>query len=192
VDPAAAASAQLTVSLLDALGWEIDDVVALCLLTGIVTDTGRFQYSATSGEVMRVAARLVDAGARPEIIGQAVYESVPAGYLRVAATVLGRSTLEPEIGLIWSWVDDADLEGVDWGDLDRLIDDLRIAREAGVAVLLKATPRGWKVSMRSRGQVDVGAIAQAHGGGGHHNAAGFTLAGDRDTVVGVIRTALGD
>jgi phosphoesterase RecJ-like protein len=190
VDPAAAASAQLTVALLDALGWEIDATVAVCLLTGIVTDTGRFQYSATSGEVMRVAARLLEAGARPEVIGQAVYESVPFGYLRVAAAVLGRAVLEGELGFIWSWVDDGDLVGVAYGDLDRLIDDLRIAREAGVAALLKQTPRGWKVSLRSRGAVDVGAIAEAHGGGGHHNAAGFTLAAGRDEVDGMIRAGL--
>lgn len=190
VDPAAAASGQLTVALLDALGWPIDPTVALCLLTAIVTDTGRFQYSATSGEVMRVAARLVDAGARPEVIGQAVYESVPFGYLRVSAAVLGRAVLDPNLGLVWSWVEDADLGEIGHGDLDRLIDDLRIAREAGVAALLKESPRGWKVSLRSRGAVDVGAIAEAHGGGGHHNAAGFTLAAARDDVVEVVRAGL--
>ena len=190
VDPTAAASAQLTVALLDALGWPIDATVALCLLTGIVTDTGRFQYSATSGEVMRVAARLLEAGARPEVIGQAVYESVPFGYLRVSATVLGRAVLEADLGLIWSWVEEGDLVGVSYGDLDRLIDDLRIAREAGVAALLKQTPRGWKVSLRSRGAVDVGAIAEAHRGGGHHNAAGFTLDGERAAVVEAVRAGL--
>lgn len=190
VDPHAAASAQLAVALLDALGWEIDATVAQCLLTGIVTDTGRFQYSATTGEVLRVAARLVDLGARPEVIGQAVYESVPAGYLRVASAVLGRATLEKDLGLIWSWVETADLASVQLGDLDRLIDDLRIAREAGVAALLKETGKGWKVSMRSRGAVDVSAIAAAHGGGGHHNAAGFTIAASRDDTMAAIRAAL--
>lgn len=190
VDPLAAASGQLTVALLDTLGWPIDPTVALCLLTAIVTDTGRFQYSVTSGEVMRVAARLLDAGARPEVIGQAVYESVPFGYLEVSAAVLGRAVLEVDLGLIWSWVAEDDLGDLRWGDLDRLIDDLRIAREAGVAALLKETPQGWKVSLRSRGGADVGAIAQTHGGGGHHNAAGFTLAAERDAVVEAIRAGL--
>src|SRR3972149_1987 len=76
VDPTAAASGQLTVALLDALGWDIDATTALCLLTGIGTDTGGFQYSSTSGEVVRIAARLLDVGVAPEVIGQAVFESV--------------------------------------------------------------------------------------------------------------------
>ena len=192
IDPKAAASAQLTVALLDAIGWEIDATVALCLLTGIVTDTGRFQYSVTTGEVLRVAARLLDAGVQPEVIGQAVYESVAFGYLQVAASVLGRAVLEPELGLVWSWVEDADLAraAVEPGDIDRLIDDVRVAREAGVAALLKQNQAGWKVSLRSRGAVDVGAIAEAHRGGGHHNAAGFTFDGTREKAIEAVRIGL--
>lgn len=192
VDPAAAASGQLCVLLLDELGWTIDERVARCLLTAIVTDTGRFQYSATTGDVMRVAARLLDAGVRPEMIGQAVYESVPFGYLKASAAVLARAILDEEVGLIWSYLEDADLEaaGIGFGDVDGLIDDIRIAREAGVAALLKQVAGGWKVSLRSRGEVDVGAVAERHGGGGHHNAAGFTMAAPRDAVVAAIRTAL--
>jgi phosphoesterase RecJ-like protein len=192
VDPNAAASGQLTVALLDSLGWEIDAVTAQCLMTAIVTDTGRFQYSATSGEVLRVAGRLVDAGVHPEVIGQAVYESVPFGYLQVASVMLGRARLEADLGLVWSWVEEADVAASNaaWADLDGLIDDLRIAREAGVAALLKETSQGWKVSLRSRGAVDVGAIAEANRGGGHHNAAGFTMVGELDAVLAVIRKAL--
>ncbi len=192
VDPSAAASAQLTVALLDIIGWPIGATVAQCLLTGLVTDTGRFQYSATTGEVMRVAGRLIDAGVRPEVIGQAVFESVPFGYLRVAATMLARAVLEEDAGLVWSWVGEAEVaaSGAAWSDLDGLIDDLRIAREADVAALLKETSQGWKVSMRSRGGHDVAAIASAHGGGGHRNAAGFTMQAGPEAVVAVIRDAL--
>ncbi len=192
IDPGAAASAQLCTYLLESLGWEIDEVVATCLLTGIVTDTGRFQYSATDGEVMRVAARLLDAGVRPETIGQAVYESVPFGYLQASSAVLGRAVLEEDLSLVWSVVTHADLKSaaVTYDDLDGLIDDLRIAREAGVAVLLKEVDDGWRVSMRSRGAVDVGRIAAAHGGGGHHNAAGFTIGGTADEVIESIRAGL--
>jgi len=192
IDPDAAASAQLATYLIDEIGWAIDETVAMCLLTGLVTDTGRFQYSATSGEVMRVAARLIDAGARPEVIGQHVYESAPFGYLGASAAVLGRAVLEEDLGLVWSVVFDADLEsaGIGYEDLDGLIDDLRIAREAGVAALLKQVPGGFKVSLRSRGSTDVGAIAAAGGGGGHHNAAGFTVTGTIEDTLEVIRSGL--
>ena len=192
IDGSVAASGQLAVYLLEELGWEIDRRVATCLLTAIVTDTGRFQYSSTSPETLRVAARLVEAGARPEEIGQRVYESVAFGYLKAASLVLGRAELEEDLGLVWSWVghDDLAATGVRYEDLDGLIDDIRIAREAGVAVLLKEVDKGWKVSLRSRGEVDVGAIALARGGGGHHNASGFTAAGPREKIIDSIRSDL--
>jgi bifunctional oligoribonuclease and PAP phosphatase NrnA len=192
IDSKAAASAQLAALLLDELGWEIDAKVAQCLLTGLVTDTGRFQYSATTGDVMRLAGRLIDAGAVPEVIGQQVYESVPFGYLSASAAVLSRAVLDEELSLIWSQLDLSDLKaaGLEPHAVDGLIDDLRIAREAEVALLLKETALGWKGSMRSRGAVDVGSIAASFGGGGHHNAAGFTTEGPPEKIVETVRAAL--
>ena len=192
IDTGAGAAAQLCAYLIREAGWEIDEKVGRCLLTGIVTDTGRFQYSSTDGAILRVAADLVDAGVRPELIGQAVYESVPFGYLRVSALVLGRAVLEPEAGLVWSVLYEQDLEtaGIGYEDTDPLIDDLRIAREAGVAVLLKQVEGGFKASLRSRGEVDVGSIAQGEGGGGHHNAAGFTTGDPVDEVIARVRARL--
>jgi len=192
IDPSAAASAQLATYLIEGLGWPIDATVALCLMTGLVTDTGRFQYSATTGEVMRVAARLLDAGVRPEVIGQHVYESVPFGYLAVSAAVLGRAVLDRRRGFVWSTVTEKDLKsaGVEYSQTDGLIDDLRIAREAGVALLLRETPDGWKGSMRSRGGADVAAIAAMFGGGGHHNAAGFHAQVGIDEIVEQVLKAI--
>ncbi len=190
VDPAAAATAQLVYHLLRRLAWPIDRRVATALLTGLVSDTGRFQYSSTDAAVLRIAARLVEAGARPDEIGQRVYEWLPFGYLQVSGAVLSRARLED--GLVWSVLYRADhaRAGVGPEDLDLLIDGLRIAREAEVAVLLKETEDGWKVSLRSRGAVDVGAVAAACGGGGHHNAAGFNTGGSLEAVLETIRERL--
>jgi len=91
IDTGAGAAAQLCANLIKDVGWAINETVGRCLLTGIVTDTGRFQYSSTDGDIMRIAAELLDAGVRPEMIGQAVYESVPFGYLSVSSAVLGRA-----------------------------------------------------------------------------------------------------
>ena len=88
IDPSAAASAQLAYRLILELGWPIDEVVATCLLTGLVTDTGRFQYGNTSAETLRAAADMVEAGARPDQIGRHVYEESPFGFLGVQAAVL--------------------------------------------------------------------------------------------------------
>ena len=192
IDSGAAASAQLATYLIDGLGWPIDETVALCLMTGLVTDTGRFQYSATTGEVMRIAGRLLDTGMRPEIIGQEVYESAPFGYLAASAAVLGRAQLDIDRGLVWSTITLSDLKmaGIEYSQTEGLIDDLRIAREADAALLLKETDSGWKGSMRSRGGTDVAAIAGLFGGGGHRNAAGFHAVGEVDAILGRIREAL--
>ncbi|MBM3694538.1 MAG: bifunctional oligoribonuclease/PAP phosphatase NrnA [Actinobacteria bacterium] len=190
VDPQAAATAELVYHLVRRLGWPVDRRTATALLAGIVSDTGRFQFSSTAPGVLRVAAALVAAGARPEDIGQRLYEWRPFGYLQVAAAVLGRARLDG--GLVWSvlYAADAAAAGVGPEDLDLLIDDLRVAREAEVAALVKETPEGWKVSLRSRGRVDVGTLAAAHGGGGHHNAAGFNMRGNLAAVVDAVRAGI--
>jgi phosphoesterase RecJ-like protein len=192
IAPDIAASAQLATYLIEELGWPIDKTVATCLMTGIVTDTGRFQYSSTDGETMRVAARLLDAGADSDEIGQQIYASVPFGYLIVASRVLGRAVLDEDLGLIWSTMTSDDLEHarIGYAQADPLIDDLRIAREADVALLLKETDDGWKGSMRSRGRVDVAAIAGQFGGGGHHNAAGFQSSDSVESIVETVKGAI--
>lgn len=176
----AAATAEVAILLIDALGWEVDPVVATCLHTGLVTDTGRFSYSNTGSGTLRLAARLVEAGAQPEVISQHVYEESPFGAIRVTGAVLSRAELESERRLVWSVLTPGDLEenGIGLDDTDHLIDALRVAEESDVAVLLKQVDaERLKVSLRSRGRVDVGAIAVELGGGGHHNAAGVTLTG---------------
>jgi len=192
VDAEAAAAAQLVFHLIGELGWPVTAKVATALMTGIVSDTGRFQYSSTDAEVLRVAAALVEAGARPEEVGRNLYEWVPFGYLRVSAAVMGRARLEQDPGFVWSVLYQDDLSGAQVGpeDLDLLIDHLRIAREAEVAALVKELAAGWKVSLRSRGRIDVGAIAAAEGGGGHHNAAGFNTDGALEDIIAGIRARI--
>jgi len=189
VDPAAAATAEIVFHLIRRLGWPLDADAATALLAGIISDTGRFQYSSTSPAVLRTAAALVAAGAHPDRIGQRLYEWRPFGYLQVAGAVLGRARLED--GFLWSVLYCADIAAAGIGpeDLDLLIDDLRVAREAEVTALIKETAEGWKVSLRSRGRVNVGAIAARHQGGGHHNAAGFNAGGDLVSLVAAMREA---
>jgi phosphoesterase RecJ-like protein len=181
IDPSAAATAQLVYHLIvDHLGWPLSEPAATALYTGLVTDTGRFQYSATTPEVHEVAAALLAAGVDPDSVGRHIYGEAPFGYLSVAGAVLTRARLEPDKRLIWSTVfqDDLDSAGIGPDDIDGLIDLVRLAAEAEVACLLKeAGPGVLKASLRSRGAVDVNAVAARFGGGGHHNAAGFTVEG---------------
>jgi len=137
-----------------------------------------------------MAADLLDAGVEPGPIGQALYEETAFGYFAVVSRVLGGAQLDEEAGLVWALLrrDDIADAGIAWEDADQLIDLVRLAREAGVACLLKEVQPGvLKGSLRSRGEVDVATIAQSFGGGGHRNAAGFTskLSVD-DTIAQVV------
>jgi bifunctional oligoribonuclease and PAP phosphatase NrnA len=178
VDGEAAATGELVAKLLMILGWPITPEVATCLHTAIVTDTGRFQYSATKPSTFELAAGLVAAGADTDYIGQQVYEQAPFGYLRAAAAALSTAQLDPEAGIVSAVITSEDLRdaGVDWGDIDNLINTVRLPVEADVAVLVKKYEDGRvKLSLRSRGGHDVGAVAVALGGGGHRFAAGATV-----------------
>ena len=192
VAPHAAASAEIAYHLIERLGWPIGPEVATCLHTGLVTDTGRFQYSNTSGAVLQVAARLLAAGADAHLIGMRLYENVPFGYLQVAAAVQGRARLEPELSLVWSELRSADLEqaGISDVETEGLIDYIRIAQEADIAILLRSAEGGTKASLRSRALRDVGALAVAFGGGGHARAAGFTSALAPDATIEAVREYL--
>lgn len=195
VDPDAAATGEIIFDLLEMIGWKITPSIANSLLTALVTDTGRFQYSNTTPRTLEIASSLVAAGAVPTLIGQRVYEEAPFGYLRAAGSALGRANLDEGLSVVSTVITQEDLKtaGVDWGDVDGLIDTIRLAREADTAVLAKAHSDGRvKVSMRSRGATDVGALAASFGGGGHRLAAGFTVAGEPDVVISQVVSKLGD
>lgn len=195
IDGSAAATGELVYELLGLLGWEVDSVVATCLLTALVTDTGRFMYTNTTAKTLRIAARLVEAGARPPEVSRHVYETAPFGYLKAAAAALARSSLDAGLGIVTAVLTDEDLDdaGIGWDDTDGLIDTLRLADEADVAVLAKVHDDGRvKVSLRSRGATDVGSLAARMGGGGHRLAAGFTVEQDPESVLEEVRRTIGE
>ena len=193
IDPDAAATTQLVYRMLRFLDWPVTPEVATALYAGLVTDTGRFQYSSTTPEVHAVAADLIAAGADPATVGRSLYEEAPFGLYGVISKVLGRAVLEEHAGLVWSVLFTSDVAnaGIPSTATDGLIDLVRMATEAGVACLLKEVEPGvLKGSLRSRGAVDVSTVAEALGGGGHHNAAGFTAQGSPDEVIAKVRGLL--
>jgi phosphoesterase RecJ-like protein len=194
VDGDAAASAVIVHELLRRLGIPLDRDMATCLYTGLVTDTGRFQYRNTTPAVHQIAADLLAAGAPHDEITQIVYNTHPVGYLRLAAAALGRLVVRDDASMVWTWVAQKDLadNDVTMDDIEGLIDLVRTADVADVAAVLKEQPDGrFKVSMRSKGASDVGAVCAAFGGGGHALAAGFTTAdGDQHATIEGIVAAL--
>ncbi|MEA2476601.1 MAG: bifunctional oligoribonuclease and phosphatase NrnA [Actinomycetota bacterium] len=192
VDPSASSTAELVATLLQRLGVKVDLDIATCLYVGVVTDTGRFQYSNSRPETLRLAADLLSYGVDAPGIALEVFESAPFGYLKLLGRVLERATLFENERLVCSWITQADLKEFDVGmdETDKLVDMVRSTRAADVTVMFKEQDDGrWRVSLRSKGP-SVGAIARAHGGGGHELAAGFT-ADDRDAAIADIRAELG-
>ncbi|MDX1468896.1 MAG: bifunctional oligoribonuclease/PAP phosphatase NrnA [Acidimicrobiia bacterium] len=195
VEPSAAATGEIVYRLLEQLGWEVTPEIATCLLTALVTDTGRFQYSNTTPETLRIAAVLMEAGGEPTVIGRHVYEEAPFGFLKAAGSALTRAVLDEERGVVHAVItqDDLDAAEIGWGDIDHLMDTLRLAMQADVAVLAKCYSDGnVKVSLRSRGATDVGSLAASFGGGGHRLAAGFTIVGDPDEVIAQVVSKVGE
>lgn len=194
VDGAVAATAEMVAGLIDALGVAFDADIASCLYTGLASDTGSFRYSATSADSHRLAARLLDAGARHDAISTLLWDTRPAGYLTVLTAALNRLQCEGE--LIWTFVDAADLAagGASAEDAEGVVDVIRVARDHEVAVVLKAdligAPDSWKASVRSRGTVDVGAACTALGGGGHRLAAGFGARGEPAEIIARFKAVL--
>lgn len=194
IDGAAAASAVIVFDLLHRMSLAIDRDIATCLYTGLVTDTGRFQYRNTTPEVHGIAADLLAAGAPHVEITQTIYNTHPVGYLRLAATALERLEVNEKAGMVWTWVTQADLARHEVGmdDIEALIDLVRTVDTTDVAVVLKEQPDGlYRVSMRSKGDSDVGRVAELFGGGGHALAAGFTSEdGDPRATIAAIADAL--
>ena len=193
IDATAGATTELIHELLVILGWPIDKGVATALYTGLVTDTGRFQYSSTSPRTHSIAADLLERGVETDAIGQKLFEESSFGYYEVVSRVLGRAVLDEGHAFVWSIMEPEDLEaaGIDYHETDGLIDLVRMARDTEVACLLKRKSAGViKGSLRSRGRIDVAAIAGVFDGGGHHNAAGFTSTDDPSVIIEQIVTQL--
>ncbi len=198
VDVTAAATAVVVVELLDRLGLPVTAEVAAPLYTGLVTDTGSFKYAATTPSVHELAARLLATGIRHDLISREIWDTAPFAYVQLLGAVCSRAVLEPTavggLGLVWTSIELADLErsGLAPSDVEGVIDVVRVSREAEVAVILRTDPGDGllKVSTRSKGAIDVGAVCVALGGGGHRFAAGFTSHDDAVVTLERLRAAL--
>ncbi len=205
VDGHASSSAEILSRIFDRLGVQLTPEIAEALYVGLVTDTGRFQYRTTSPEALRLAARLVEAGADVHKVFELVFESVQYGKLVLLGRVIEHARMYEGGRLLVSYVTREDLTLVegDEATTEGLIDHLRAVEGVQVAALIREqvpladgtiTPN--RVSLRSRGQIDVSLIARKSHGGGHKQAAGFSHPGTveqiRDFIVSEVAAQLGE
>jgi phosphoesterase RecJ-like protein len=198
IDRGAAATAVVVVELLDLMSVELTAEIAAPVYTGLVTDTGSFKYAATTPSVHALAARLLETGIRHDIISREIWDTTSFGYVKLLGLVCARAVLETDqvggLGLIWTaiGVEDLDRYSLGLSDVEGVIDVVRSAREAEVAAVVKTDPEDGllKVSTRSKGQIDVGAVCVSLGGGGHRFAAGFTSDVSLPDTMARLRAAL--
>jgi phosphoesterase RecJ-like protein len=195
IEPEASAVAEMVFDLAVASGVKITADMATCLYTAVLTDTGSFCYEGTDAHTLRLAAELVRLGACPAPIAQHVYFSNPLSKIQLLGVAL--STLHREGRLAWLWVTQADMQRTSAAEEDcEGIVNYAIAIEGvDVAVFLRELPDGRiRLSLRSKGTVDVAVVAEAFGGGGHANASGCTVPGPLKSatqqIVGVLRNVL--
>lgn len=174
-----AATGVLVLNLITALGQPITNDIATCLLTAIISDTGCFLYSNASPHTLRLAAALVNIGANKDLITEQLYQTRSYSGQKILGRVLDGFVLTDD-GICYSTVSQALLEqfGATHEDLEDVVGALRAVDHCEVAALLKESPDGtYRLSLRSRGRVNVMEAAKALGGGGHFRAAGATLPG---------------
>lgn len=180
IEPDAPAASEMLYRLLKAMGAKMTPEMATCLYTGILTDTGRFSNASTNLRALDAAAALVRLGADPVRIAVAVYESRPIGSARLLGAALRNLAAHAGGRLITSCLtlDDFERCGAGQEDTEGIVDQLRGVRGAEAAALFSEQEDGSvRISLRSRGRVNVARAATALGGGGHPRAAGCIVAG---------------
>lgn len=176
--------AELIYDLFIHAGWTVTRDIATCLLTGIITDTGSFRHSNTQSSTLSAAARLMQRGALTGRISKETFKNKSPEVLKAWGRVIENSHYDKTRGIIYSVISESDL--LEMGPLpassfEGLTETLNAVPEAKFALLLRQDGNIIKGSLRSGDvhpkNVDVSKIAQLFGGGGHKQAAGFSVAG---------------
>lgn len=184
IDARASAASLLVAEWVAAAGIALDIEIATPLFIGIATDCGWFRFSNTDGRTLRMAARLVEAGARPDELHQALYQQARPARLRLITRML--TSLEMHAGerlaLLQLRRDDFKAAGAGAGDTEDLINEATGLASTEATLLLTEDSGRVRVNLRSKRYLDVAALARQFGGGGHARAAGARVEGTLDDV----------
>ena len=183
----ASSTCELVFDLLDER--KLTKQIAECLYTGIIHDTGVFQYSCTSSKTMNIAGKLMDLGIDyPTIVDKTFFECT-FEQNQILGTALLKAKRHFDNACISSIITKEDMEHCHAlpKHLEGIVAKLRSTKDVHVAVFIYETPKGQqKVSLRSDEAVDVAAICVKYGGGGHVRAAGVTMDGNPEEILEVI------
>ncbi len=178
IEPDASATAELIFKLARGAGVTICPDMATCLYTAVLTDTGAFSFVGTDERTFAVAKELVHCGADPVRIAQSVYYSQPAAKMRLLGIAL--SGLQQDGNLVWMAVSRDQMErcGASDQDTEGLVNYALGIQGVEVAIFFREQgPEFYRVSVRSKGNLNVAVVAEHFGGGGHTCASGFNIEG---------------
>jgi bifunctional oligoribonuclease and PAP phosphatase NrnA len=196
-DSSAAACGEMVFDLVHALGVPLTKTIATHVYLAILTDTGSFHYSSISPRTFEICRECLEAGVDPVLVARNVYDSNNMGRLKLFGAVLGAMQIDStgRIAIVYVDHEMARAAGGTYEDTEGLINLPLTVKEIEAVVFFKQDKGDrYRVSMRSKGEVDIGVIAKEYGGGGHKNAAGCSVAGPieelQKALVGKIEGAI--
>lgn len=194
VETASPAVGEMVFRLAQALHVQIDETSANAFYLTLVTDTGGFRFSNATPAAFEAASELVALGASPETVAKWLYESQPLSAVRLLGEMLRSLEMHAggKVATVYLTREMMERSDAGPGDSEGLIDHPRSIAGVEAVALFREVDNGFKVSLRSRGRVDVERIARMSGGGGHRNAAGFTREGDCEGLAASVVAALGE
>lgn len=185
IDATASAVGEMIYNLCKAIGGRVSKEIAECVYMALVTDTGSFHFPNTTDRTLKVASELVKVGVRPSQISEAVYNSYSWSRVALLQRVLAtaRRDRSGRVAFIRQTMEMEEEAGAVDGDNSGFVNMPLVAKEVvGAVYMREVQPSTYRVSLRSKGSINVARIAESFGGGGHKNAAGFRVSGDWDEV----------
>ena len=183
IDSTASAVGEMIYNLCKAIGGRVTREIAECVYMALVTDTGSFHFSNTTDRTLKVASELIKAGAKPAVISEAVYNNYPWSRIELMRQVLGTVKRDESgrVAMMRQTLAMREAAGAVDGDNNGFVNIPLAAREVLAVVYMREVSKDvYRVSLRSKGDINVARVAEKFGGGGHRNAAGLRVEGDWD------------
>ena len=183
IDSTASAVGEMIFNLCKAIGGRITKDIAECVYMALVTDTGSFHFPNTTDRTLKVASELVKVGVKPAQISEVVYNSYPWSRIELMRQVLATVKRAESGKVAWmrQTLEMAEKAGSVDGDNNGFVNIPLAAREVEAVLYMRETaPDTYRVSLRSKNNINVARVAEKFGGGGHKNAAGCRVEGDWD------------
>jgi phosphoesterase RecJ-like protein len=185
IDTTASAVGEMIYNLCKAVGGRVSREIAECLYMALVTDTGSFHFSNTTDRTLKVASELVKVGVKPAQISEAVYNSYPWSRIELMSQVLATVKRDESGRIAWmrQTLEMRETSGMTDGDNNGFVNIPLAAKEVVASVYMREVESNkYRVSLRSKGNINVARVAEKFGGGGHKNAAGCRVEGDWDLI----------